>query len=251
MSRGSSAIVVCGHAVFKGGAVCKQHDALNDNLWELLPYQTGEPAFYAEHIQRGVKEAFEDKMALLILSGGASRPSQILSEGQSYYQFAQVFDFWGMRDSVQPRTTTEEFSRDSYDNCILGIARFAECTGRLPTTLTIISWKFKKARFRFHVETTLNWQPEWYRFLGVGNPKNQAAAEKGEIQTLKIFQTDCTGYGPVLGPKKADRNPFRRHHGYVDSVPCMRDALLFHEASPLPKDICPWLDVSTNNRRES
>jgi hypothetical protein len=230
---------VCGHAVYVGGQTCPVGRIPDDESWELMPYQTGEGRDFVEHIRRGVEAAHADPSALLLFSGGQTRYPQILSEGQSYFQVADAFDFWGHRESARPRTTTEEFSLDSYHNCLYGLARFAECTGRLPLRLTIISWAFKRKRFQLHVEKALHWSRDWV-FLGVGSPEQLAMAELAEADTRAHFETDMTGHGPVLGLKKAERNRSGRVNGYAKSVPCMEKMLEWTGTTPVPRDIIPW-----------
>jgi hypothetical protein len=225
--------------VYTAGESCPRERITDDASWVLMPYQSGEGAVFVQHIRQGVEAAHADPDALLLFSGGQTRYPQILSEAQSYFQVASAFDFWGHRDSVLPRTTTEEFALDSYQNCLYGIARFAECTGRLPMRLTIISWEFKRQRFALHVERTLRWTREWL-FLGVGSPEDLPESALMEEMTLKLFKADMSGHGAVLGKKKAKRNPFGRVHGYPLSVPSMARMLEWTGATPVPVDAVPW-----------
>lgn len=163
----------------------------------------------------------------------------MLLSAQSYFQLAQAHGFWGFENDVLPRTTTEEFALDSYQNCAYGIARFAECTGKLPTRVSIVSWGFKKDRFRLHMESTLGWRTPW-TFVPAGTPSNIELSVAAESETFRRFSEDMTGHEGVLGEKKAKRNPFGRRHGYAGSVPCLSGVLSWKGATPVPVNLLPW-----------
>lgn len=235
----SSAIIVCGHAVYTGGPLLPPSELPNDEHWTLLPYQAGEGRVYLEHISAAVELAREDPDALLIFSGGQTREGTFLSEAVSYYHAAEAAGL--LKDElVRRRVTTEEFSRDSFDNCLFGIARFAECTGAIPHQITVVSWKFKKERFNLHALATLRWPADKFSFCGVGAPADMDAALKGEAGTVCHFRADMTGHGAALGPKKAARNPHRRQHGYATSFPALRRLVEYVGAEAAPLAICPW-----------
>lgn len=236
------AIVVCGHAIYTGGpnlhppALAEQ-----DQYWILQSFQVGEGSYFIEHVRAGVELAALDRQSLLIFSGGQTRNPHILSEAQSYCQLATSFNFWG-HPTVQSRMTTEEFSRDSYDNLLFCIARFYECTGSFPQKITMISWTFKRKRFHHHAET-ISWPLEKLSFVGIGTPDDLQNALASEARTLFEFKNDQTGYGTngsSLGKKKAARNPFRRQHGYHRSCPSLIPLLDWTEATSFPKEEVPW-----------
>lgn len=238
-----SAIVVCGHAVYHGGPKLKPARlACSDENWFLLPFQKGEGRFFVSHIEAGVRLAADAMDSLLIFSGGQTRSPQILSEAQGYHDVASVFDFWGM-NQVRSRVTTEEFSRDSFDNVLFSLARFRECVGHYPEKLTIISWAFKEQRFQFHT-WSLYWPSSKYRFFGVGNPDNLEEAKIAAKCALEQFKKDLHGYDCAdggLGLKKQSRNPYRRQHGYFTSCPELAVVLAWRGPSRLPEKDIPWL----------
>lgn len=238
-----NAIVVCAHAVYHGGPKLRPAQmAEMDKYWTLKPFQQGEGIEYISHIQRGVTLAAQDQSALLIFSGGQTRPPHILSEAQSYHDVACAFTFWGKRD-VLSRTTTEEFARDSIDNLLFSIARFQECVGSLPDNVTIISWRFKEARFRHHA-WSIRWPHSRFHFEGVGVPDDLQLAEQEEQHTLDKFKADCSGYGAGengLYVKKLQRNPFRRQHGYAISCPDMSVVLAWTAPTRVSEKEVPWV----------
>lgn len=244
-SQLKNVIVVCGHAVFTGGSNSQvRSKAANDSNWILQTFQKGEGEMYISHVKAGVQLASEDPSSLLIFSGGQTRSGCTLSEGQGYHDLAEVFDFWGYQD-VRLRTTTEEFSRDSFDNVLFGIARFFECVRSLPQRLTIVSWGFKKARFEHHA-LSIHWQMSAFTFIGVGDPEDLQTAERAEEKTLYLFRKDPFGYATMddvsvdLGAKKAARNPFRRQHGYTISCPSMTRVLQWRGPGGIPASHVPW-----------
>lgn len=216
-------------------------DAELDDFWALQPFQRGEGRYFIDHIRAGVQLTAEDPTALLIFSGGQTRYPEILSEAQSYFQLAQLFNFFQYQH-VQARTTTEEFSRDSFDNVLFSLARFYECTGRFPDKLSIISWIFKQKRFRHHVQT-VSWPLDKFVFVGVGTPDDLQTALTAEARTIAAFKKDPTGqanHSGSLGEKKDARNPYRRHHGYESSCPPLVPLLRWKDATPFPPDQVPW-----------
>lgn len=193
-------------------------------------------------LERGIELAAEDVHSLLILSGGQTRVGSHQSEGQSYYEAALVHSFWG-HDGAAGRTTTEDYARDSYENTLFGIARFREATGNYPRRLTVVSWRFKEARFVHHA-LTVRWPISRFSYEGVGNPKGDALAPAlvAEERTLQAFQRDPTGSTPggILFEKRHKRNPYRRQHGYVVSSPELGDALVWHGLTKIPPHMIPW-----------
>lgn len=241
------AVVVCGHAIYVGGPNLQPAVAAEqDKYWVLQSFQQGEGPYYMEHIRAGVEIAATDRNALLIFSGGQTRSTNILSEAQSYHHLATLFQFWG-HATVASRTTTEEYARDSYDNVLFSLARFHECVGSFPSKLTLISWAFKRKRFEHHC-MTVHWPLNRLSFVGIGTPDDLQSALTSEAKTLKEFNVDNTGYGSnggPLGKKKMARNPFRRHHGYCQSVPSMTPLLIWTGTGPCPDDSLPWTSTST------
>lgn len=235
------AIVVCGHAIYVGGPNLDPPTlAEQDQYWILQSFQRGEGHFFIEHIRAGVELAAVDPQSLLIFSGGQTRHSEVLSEAQSYCQLAISFNFWG-HPTIQSRMTTEEFSRDSYDNLLFSIARFYECTSSFPQKVTLISWSFKRKRFHHHAQT-INWPLQRMSFVGIGTPDDLQSALTSEAKTLSEFKNDQTGYGnngSSLGTKKAARNPFLRQHGYRTSCPVLIPLLDWTEPTSFPKEV-PW-----------
>ncbi|PWZ03183.1 hypothetical protein BCV70DRAFT_12886 [Testicularia cyperi] len=79
-------VIVTGHAIWAG---CNVNDRENDENWILEDYQRGGSVktFY-KHIERGLQITNEDPHALLVFSGGQTRPNSLQTEGESYFSLA-------------------------------------------------------------------------------------------------------------------------------------------------------------------
>lgn len=244
-------ILVAGHAVYIGN---DSDDPVSDNNWILQDFQKGEPPFYIDHIHQGIKMADHDKKSLLLFSGGQTRlEAGHKSEAQGYWAIADHFNWWKMVN-VKQRASTEEFARDSFENLLFGICRFYECTKHYPEKVTVVSWKFKKERFKLH-QKAICLQDSMFNFEGVKNPLDPKDAVKGENENaLEPFKIDPYGTGAKqyeikrqdgkvktvnLGRKRGDRNPFNRTPPYDASCPELTQ-LLRHKGPDNYEDSLPW-----------
>ena len=196
-------ILVAGHAVYVAPDFARPEA---DESWLLQDFQRGEPPFYLEHIRRGAELAAIDESALLMFSGAQTRlEAGPRSEAQSYWLLAEHFKWFGY-EAVQPRATTEEFARDSFENVLFGLCRFREIAGRWPARLTVVSWAFKAARFALH-RAAVCWPAERFEFVGVNNPLNLTGAEVGESKAREQFLRDPYGTHAPLKLKRSTANP--------------------------------------------
>ncbi|KAK0566629.1 hypothetical protein OC861_003152 [Tilletia horrida] len=79
-------VLVVGHAVWAGTEFSGKD---NDANWILEHYQLGGSVrTYWKHIQRGLDLANEDPHALLVFSGGQTRPQALQTEAESYFSLA-------------------------------------------------------------------------------------------------------------------------------------------------------------------
>jgi hypothetical protein len=241
-------IIVAGHAVYRGSSF---GDPMQDENWCLQEFQRGEPPAYIEHIRAGVEMAARRPESLLVFSGGQTRrDAGPRSESESYREVAEHFEWWGT--GVGPRTATEEFARDSFENLLFGICRFYEWVGRYPWRVTIVSWAFKEERFELH-RKAISFPTSRFRFIGVNNPVDLALALEGELRNgLEPFRRDpygtskslhASGVGQVaLGDKRKQRNPFDRQHPY--NLRCGElSELLRHRGPDLYMGSLPWSSI--------
>ncbi|EPQ26036.1 uncharacterized protein PFL1_06489 [Pseudozyma flocculosa PF-1] len=83
-------VLVPGHAVWAGCDV-RQRD--NDENWILEDYQRGGSVkTFFKHIEKGVQIANSDPQALVVFSGGQTRPSSLQTEAESYFSLAVAAD---------------------------------------------------------------------------------------------------------------------------------------------------------------
>ena len=233
LDAATNAIVVAGHSVLVDESRLEE-----DAGWALLDFQAGEPRLYIGHVRRAVELACADRASLLIFSGGQSRAAAgPRSEAQSYWRVADRFGWFGC-GLVAARAVTEEFSRDSFENLLLGICRFHECTGRWPEHVTLVSWGFKERRFGMHREA-IRWPAERFRYDGPNNPDELGQALAAEARAVERYAADPYSSGPFFQTKRRERNPYRRQHGYALSCPEV-EPLLQHRGPELFSGELPW-----------
>ncbi|MCI0705445.1 MAG: hypothetical protein L0241_30665 [Planctomycetia bacterium] len=225
-------MLVAGHAAFKSNVAGVPADIDSDDAWVLQPFQVGEPPFYVEHIRRGVVLAANNPVALLLFSGGRTRPdSGEWSEAKTYHEIARATEFWipdklkTTRDGLAARTDLENFARDSFENVLFGICRFQQLVGSYPRTVTVASWAFKSARFDLH-RAAIRFPAYRFRFVGVNDPLDLSDALNGERKALHSFSGDPFGSGADLSGKRLKRNPFDQVHTYRE-CPGMREFFTF------------------------
>lgn len=228
-----SAIIVAGHAVLRRFA-----DPSNKANWVLLDFQQNEVPCYIEHVQRGVELAASAPDSILLFAGGQSRQEAgPRSEAMSYYYVAEHYDWFG-KPEVAARAHLEEFSRDSFENLLLGICRCREVTGTWPEDVTLVSWQFKQERFQMHREA-IGWPEERFRYDGPNNPPDLAQAEASERRARERYAADPYSSGPEFRAKRVERNPFRREHCYRTSCPELVP-LFDHQGPAQYRDTLPW-----------
>ncbi len=102
-------VIVPGHAVWN-----LRDDPTLDSAWFLKPFQNGEPRYFIQHIEAGVRAAAQDPAALLLFSGAATDPQAgPRTEALGYWLIAEWYGWWG-HPEVRPRAALEEYALDSY-----------------------------------------------------------------------------------------------------------------------------------------
>jgi hypothetical protein len=149
---------------------------------------------------------------------------------------AEHFGWWGK--ALSGDAFTEEFARDSFENLLFGICRFAEVTGRYPDQVTFVSWEFKRRRFDLH-RAAIGWPEDRFRYAGANNPPHLDQALRAEEATERLYLADPYSGREPLQSKRDSRNPFRRQHGYGSSCPELLP--LFGHRGPEPfAGALPW-----------
>ena len=236
-----SLIVVPGHAVYVAEDF---QDPAADESWHLEEFQRGEPPLYIAHIRRGVELARLDDRSLLVFSGGQTVvEAGPRSEALVYWLIARHFGWWDAVE-VERRAVTEEFARDSFENLLLGICRFHECTGGYPRSVTVVGWAFKERRFQLHRDA-IRFPIERFDYFGEADPEDLKKAIEGELRNaVEPFESDPYGTGrsargAILKEKRRTRNPFNRTHPYETSCPDLA-GLLRHKGPGLFDGKLPW-----------
>ena len=227
-------IIVAGHSVYIGRDF---NNIFDDNNWILFPFQKGEPKLYVEHIRVGTEIARNDESSFLIFTGGQSRKEAYFrSESQMYWEIANHLGY--IDDDLKKRTTTEEFSRDSFENLLFPICRFREYLGYYPEHITMVTFKFKEKRFKLHCES-LRIPESMVTFVGPNNPDDIELALKSEEKVINLMKDDPYCIHGELLEKKRQRNPWNRQHGYTVSCPELKDLLLY-QGKEIYKGKLPW-----------
>ncbi|KAI5817457.1 hypothetical protein BZA77DRAFT_386741 [Pyronema omphalodes] len=213
-------VIVACHAIWLGGPTAGKEE----NEWVLESYQRGrnEQIVWGRHIEAGVKAAQEDEGALLVFSGGETRPGVgPRMEGGSYFDLAVAR---GLIDApLLNRTTTELVALDSYQNLLFSLLRFHELTGSYPEHITLVSYAFKKSRFVDSHLAAIKYPETRFTFIGI-DPEGIAEEEMEKIKLGEGKTREMWGKDPYacheggLRGKRRHRNGGRRGWGYKDTV---------------------------------
>ncbi|CAG8537017.1 11750_t:CDS:2 [Funneliformis mosseae] len=249
-------IIVAGHAIYLGNN--QGGDEEKDENWVLEEFQKGgQVNTFINHIKKGVELVKENEEALLIFSGGQTRPSAgPRSEAQSYYALAQSLNLISTTNFTSTTNTstnhyplitriiTEEYARDSYENLLFSISRFNEYTNNYPRHITVIGFQFKKKRFVELHRYALKFPLNRFKYIGI-DPDNTSPLGRfvGEnVNSMGPFQRDLYGCHGKLLEKKLIRNPYRRSHPYQISCPELSSLFNYcpENQTQLFPDKLPW-----------
>lgn len=245
----TSLIIVAGHAIYTGHLWTPQ--ALrNERNWFLEPYQMGMVDTFIAHIRRGVELAAQDSSALLLFSGGETRPGVgPRSEASTYWLVADAFDWYGSRHSVQNRSHAEDYARDSYENLLFSICRFRQLSGNYPRHITVVSFGYKKPRFEMIHRHAMRFPQSRFHFVGIDPPATEGMRDslsaRERAKSMGPFARDPYGcLSMSLRSKRIERNPFLRHRPYP--LGCPELVGLFRHCRPSTfEGALPW-DASSS-----
>ncbi|KAK3326480.1 hypothetical protein B0H66DRAFT_161587 [Apodospora peruviana] len=228
MSLPNHLIIVCGHGIWKGGP----KNGWDEAEWLIESYKQGETPTFIEHIKAGVRALSEDKRALLVFSGGSTRPETRLSEAQSYHNLAianSYFGFLSSGDEAESRILAEERALDSYYNIVFSLIEFWRFTGHRtwPEHVTIVSHGFKRARLvDAHCCGAIGFPPDRVAFIGINPPgmeevtnegrgtgNMKADAMRGVQLAIGQWAKDPHGVGEELTGKRRARNCWKVDQG--------------------------------------
>jgi hypothetical protein len=226
-------IVVCCHAIWVGESESDAFGLENvENGWLIESFQHGETSTFIKHTQAGLDVLRTNENAILVFSGGATKPNRTkLTEAGTHREFVvqnEPDDFHTNSD----RIFTEDFATDSFQNILfslLGYPRFVhECYnhrfGLLPDAATVqfevplsprqlivIGHEFKKARFEELHLPALRYptDPSRFMYIGIDPPfeeqKMQEIKDGDAKRGYGVWKDDLYGIGPVLAQKRVAR----------------------------------------------
>ena len=226
-------IVVCCHAIWIGEPPSDAFGLENvEDGWLIEPFQHGETSTFIKHIQAGLDVLRSKENAILVFSGGPTKPTRTkLTEAGTYRHFVaqnEPHDFPKNSD----RIFTEDFATDSFQNILfslLGYPRFVhECYNHRssllphaatvqfevplsPRQLIVIGHEFKKARFEELHLPALRYptDPSRFMYIGIDPPfeeqKMQEIKDGDAKRGYGVWKDDLYGTGPVLAQKRVAR----------------------------------------------
>lgn len=213
-------VVVPAHAVWEGRTY---EERLDEEKWTLESYQTGggRLSTFVRHIEEGLSLTMMDAKALLVFSGGQTRPNSSTTEAESYMRLALTLGSIPRDNPPWERATTENYALDSYQNLLFSIARFREYTGHYPSLITVIGYDMKKARFTDLHRVALRWPNHRFEYFGYDpEGEEKKVAEEGEKQNGYIpYSKDMYGCHDFLLDKRKGRNKHIRFHPYYTTNP--------------------------------
>ncbi|GAA5856611.1 hypothetical protein JCM8547_005890 [Rhodosporidiobolus lusitaniae] len=236
-------VMVPGHAIWQGNDATR---ATEDHDWILEPMQKGGAVrTYLKHIIKGAEIAVRDPEALLIYSGGQTRPHALLTEALGYARLASAGNLYAQFMSPQQqqayattggefdRVTTEDFAMDSMENLVFAVARFKEFTGSYPTFITVVGYGMKRRRYEDVHRASIRWPMSAFKYIGIDNEGETSGDYEGERKYgLEPFLRDTYGCHGQLLAKRRKRNPARRFHSYFSSAPELTRLLEYCPSNP-------------------
>lgn len=185
------------------------------------------------HIRTAIDLASNDTSALLVYSGGQTRPQANQStEAGSYSRLANQLGLHEKLPLGTLQATTEDYALDSWTNMIYSVARFKEYTGNYPKHITVVGHSIKFKRFDELHRKALRWPQERFKYIGLApvnllDPNSslnelkeiENAMVEGEKKVYLEFEKDLYGCHLGLIEKRRNRNLFRRFHPYLSSCP--------------------------------
>ncbi len=183
------AVIVPCHAGFVGQSQEETMLAASyRGLFGSPPYYNAETEIqlYIDHIKAGCEYAGRRSEALLIFSGGCTRPDFDVAdtEATGYYRIAEAHKWWDI--DLCGRVALEQFAAGSFEKLRNSVRYFEDLTKRPPVTVTVLGFGFKQARFQFHAKTIKRRRPFEFKYLCVNDPPVPVLADsiKGEKRTL-------------------------------------------------------------------
>jgi hypothetical protein len=212
-------VIVPGHALFKSSTKTDQagFDPFNVAFWSLNEFQdVYELRLLIEHIHMGVLTTARIPHSIVVFSGGCSRKeAEGWTEGSSYYEVADYFDWWQSESGVplylmKAKTFVDVYAFDSMDNLWMSIKLFQMAHPRkeVPKRVIVVGYAFKKRRFEMHAQVL---GIPVFEYMGMEDPVNfsvDPGAVAREEGIIACYHDDpfAEDFNSVVGKKKMKRN---------------------------------------------
>lgn len=224
-------IIVCCHAIWLSEKALKvSEQEMTEGGWLIEPFQAGETLTFIDHITTGIQQLSQNQSAVLVFSGGSTKPSRTqVSEGESYKQYAVKHGLLDSGDLIT-RTFSETDARDSFQNVLFSLLRFHQFVGQYyqtygdgsasvkpidqlpsPRKLVLISHGFKRTRFEELHLPALRYPVDSGRFQYIGVDPQFDDVKMQEIQGgdakrgYGAWKDDIYGQGTLLSSKRLAR----------------------------------------------
>jgi len=199
-------------------------------------------AFHAEHpedrpiYESQITYAFKHLVwrsavsPLLVISGGFTKIQIQCSESRSYLELARMLGL-----VIPMNVALEEYALTSIENVLLSLYVYHKIRKAYPENIEVISWEFKRDRFKETLTAINNWNNPHWKHLGLnwpsltffpvgdlwGNPRDKAVADENNyIEELRnsidaYYQNIQTQEVIIKRDVYASRNLARKYYeGY-------------------------------------
>ena len=226
-------IIVCCHAIWIGEPESKAFGPSNvEDGWLISSFQTGETPTFIKHIQAGLDTLRSNPNAILVFSGGRTKPERTnLTEAGTYMDFLINTQPGAFQKNLD-RLFCESSATDSFQNILFSLlswprfvqecyshraSMFPDSTAEKfdvppsPRQLVVIGHEFKRARFEELHLPALRHPTDLSRFkyIGIDPPfseQKMREIKEGDAKSgYGAWKDDLYGTGALLAEKRVAR----------------------------------------------
>lgn len=207
--RAGTLVVLACHCVY---------DPVNDHIYTDRPeFVLDRPIYeaqvdYAFRHLRWTRNWNPGSEAMLVISGGYTKPQRPWPESRSYLEWVAV-----KGKPIPAGVELEEFALTSIENLLFSLYVYRQKRGVYPDNIDVISWAFKRERFESALRAIGRWQPlgeswENLSFFPVGDLRKEFrdAAVRAEQSYIESLSQGLEAYyaNPRTIQAIARRDPF-------------------------------------------